>query len=66
MFDVNLNVIELDTIYRLLENDTPGARDAVIEMVENLLEIRFNRGMQQGKAAFTDAIVESIVYELKR
>lgn len=66
MFDVNLNKIEEDALYQLLESDTPGARDAVIEMVENLLEIRFNRGKQVGKAAFTDAIVESIVYELKR
>lgn len=66
MFDVNLNKIEEDALYQLLENDTPGARDAVIEMVENLLEIRFNRGKQLGKAVFTDAIVENIVYELKR
>ena len=66
MFDVNLNKIELDTIRRLMESDTPGARDVVIEMVENLLEMRFNRGRQLGKAAFIDAIVESIVCELKR
>lgn len=66
MFDVNLNKIEEDALYRLLEIDTPGAHDAVIEMVENLLDIRFNRGKNLGKAAFIDAIVESIVYELKR
>ena len=66
MFDVNLNKIEEDALYRLLESDTPGARDAVIEMVENLLEIRFNRGKRLGKAIFTDAIVESIVCELKQ
>ena len=66
MFDVNLNKIEEDALYRLLESDTPGARDAVIEMVENLLEIRFNRGKKLGKADFTDAIVDSIVCELKR
>lgn len=35
MFDVNLNKIEQDVLYRLLESDTPGARDEVIEMVEN-------------------------------
>ena len=66
MFDVNLNKIEEDALYRLLEIDTPGAHDAVIEMVEYLLDIRFNRGKNLGKAAFIDAIVESIVYELKR
>ena len=66
MFDVNLNNTERDTLYRLLESDTPGARDEVIDVVENLLEIRFNRGKQLGKAVFTDAIVESIVYELKQ
>ena len=66
MFDVNLNKIEEDALYRLLESDTPGARDAVIEMVENLLDIRFNRGKQLGKAAFIDALVESIVHELRR
>lgn len=38
----------------------------VIDMIETLVEMRFNRGKQVGKAAFTDAIVESIVYELKR
>lgn len=66
MFDVNLNKIEIDTLYRLLDSDEPGTRDDVIEVVDNLLEIRFNRGKQLGKAAFIDAIVESIVYELKR
>lgn len=66
MFDVNLNKIELDTLYQLLESDTPGAREKVIDMIETLVEMRFNRGKQIGKAAFTDAIVESIVYELKR
>lgn len=66
MFDVNLNKIELDTLYQLLESDTPGAREKVIDMIETLVEMRFNRGKQVGKAAFTDAIVESIVYELKR
>ena len=66
MFDVNLNKIELDTLYQLLESDTPGTREKVIDMIEILVEMRFNRGKQVGKAAFTDAIVESIVYELKR
>lgn len=65
MFDVNLNKIEHDALYQLLESDTPGSRAEAIEMVENLLEIRFNRGKQLGKAIFTDAIVDSIVYELK-
>ena len=66
MFDVNLNKIEQDVLYRLLESDTPGARDEVIEMVEKLLYIRFNRGKRLGKVALIDAIAESIVYELKR
>ena len=66
MFDVNLNKIEEDALYQLMENGAPGARDAVIEMVENLLEMRFNRGKQLGRAMFTDTIVESIVCELKR
>ena len=66
MFDVNLNKIEEDNLYRLMKIDTPGARDAAIEMVENLLEIRFNRGKQVGEAAFTAAVVESILYKLKR
>lgn len=66
MFDVNLNKIELDTLYQLLENDTPGAREKVIDMIETLVEMRFNRGKQLGKAVLTDAIVDSIVYELKR
>ena len=66
MFDVNLNKIEEDALYRLLESDTPGARDAVIEMVEYLLDIRFNRGKQLGRVAYIDAIVKSIVHELER
>lgn len=66
MFDVNLNAIELDTIYRLLNSDDPKTRDDVVDVIENLLEIRFNRGKQLGRAVLTDAIVDSIVYELKR
>ena len=66
MFDVNLNKLELDTLYQLLESDTPGTHEKVIDMIETLVEMRFNRGKQLGKAMFTDAIVESIVYELKR
>ena len=66
MFDVNLNKIELDTLYQLLESDTPGAREKVIDMIETLVEMRFNRGKRLGKAALTDAIVDSIVCELKR
>lgn len=66
MFDVNLNKIELNTLYGLLDSDEPGARDDVIEVVDNLLEMRFNRGKQLGKAVLTDAIVDSIVYEMKR
>lgn len=65
MFDVNLNKIEHEALYQLLESDTPGARNKAIEMVENLLEIRFNRGKRIGKTIFTDAIVDSIVSELK-
>lgn len=65
MFDVNLNRIELDTIRRLIESDEPGARDELIDTIETLLEMRFNRGKQLGKAIFADAIVESIAYELK-
>ena len=66
MFDVNLNKIELDTINRLLEIDTPGARAEVVEVIENLLEIRYNRGKRQGEAMFRDAIIDGIVHELKR
>lgn len=66
MFDVNLNAIELDTIYRLLNSDDPKTRDDVVDVIENLLEMRFNRGKKLGRAEFTDAIVDSIVYELKR
>ena len=66
MFDVNLNKIEKDALYELLESDTPGAREKVIDMIEILVEMRFNRGKELGKTVFTDAIVESIVYELKR
>lgn len=66
MFDVNLNKIELDTLYQLLESDTPGAREKVIDMIETLVEMRFNRGKQLGKAVLTDAIVDSIMCELNR
>ena len=66
MFDVNLNKIELDMLYKLMESNTLEARDEVIDAIDNLLEMRFNRGKQLGKATFIDAIVESIVYELKR
>lgn len=66
MFDVYLNKIELDTLFKLMESNTLEARDEIIDVIDNLLEMRFNRGKQLGKAVFTDAIVDSIVCELKR
>lgn len=69
MFDVNLNDVELemlDNIIDKVELTIPDARADIVRVVNKLLEMRFNRGKQQGKAVLTDAIVDSIVYELKR
>ena len=66
MFDVNLNSIERDIIFSLIDSGDPENYDKVIEVIETLLEIRFNRGKRLGKVVYTDAIVDSIVHELKR
>ena len=66
MFDVVLNKVEINALCQLMESNTLEAREEVIDLIDNLLEMRFNRGRRLGKAAFTDAVIESIVCELKR
>lgn len=66
MFDVNLNQIERDALYDTSDDREEEAYEEVLSMVESyLLEIH-NRGKRQGEAMFTDAVIKSIVYELKR